>query len=197
MARFDTVIRNGMIVDGTRVPRRRGDVAIKDGRIARVGSVPADDADTVLDADGLIVAPGFIDLHTHYDAQVFWDAYCSLSGWHGAKAGDLPTDDEHAEMKRLLHEAMNAGAGGWSAQKLHPDGGVSIQRDFDGTPMVSDVMHSETCFVLAEVLAERNVGFIQMTSAPRKGEDNHVFMERLAEISGRAVIMNVVQAFDA
>ena len=281
MARFDTVIRNGMIVDGTRVPRRRGDVAIKDGRIARVGSVPADDADTVLDADGLIVAPGFIDLHTHYDAQVFWDPYCSLSGWHGvtsvvvgncgfgfapvrpddreramrsmtrveaipydamqaglpwnwitypeflaslealpksvnlrplmpvsplliwvlgwerAKAGDLPTDDEHAEMKRLLHEAMNAGAGGWSAQKLHPDGGVSIQRDFDGTPMVSDVMHSETCFVLAEVLAERNDGFIQMTSAPRKGEDNHVFMERLAEISGRAVIMNVVQAFDA
>src|ERR1700736_4330017 len=80
---FDLVIRNGMVVDGTRMPRRLCDVAIRDGRIAKLGSVAAGDAEQVLDASGLIVAPGFVDLHTHYDAQVFWDPYCTLSGWHG------------------------------------------------------------------------------------------------------------------
>src|SRR5262245_11274045 len=83
MARFDRVIRGGMIVDGSRLPRFRGDIGIKDGRIAEIGQLRADDADEVIDADGLIVAPGFVDLHTHYDAQLFWDPYCTLSSWHG------------------------------------------------------------------------------------------------------------------
>ncbi|MGW7517854.1 N-acyl-D-amino-acid deacylase family protein [Streptomyces sp. NPDC054796] len=83
MSRYDTLIKNGTVIDGRRTPRVRADVAIKDGRIAAIGKVPASDAERVLDADGLIVAPGFVDLHTHYDAQLFWDPYCSISGYHG------------------------------------------------------------------------------------------------------------------
>ena len=83
MARFDKVIHGGMIVDGSRLPRFRGDIGIKDGVIAAIGHLDANDADETIDAGGLIVAPGFVDLHTHYDAQLFWDPYCTLSSWHG------------------------------------------------------------------------------------------------------------------
>ena len=280
MSEFDTVIRGGMVIDGTGVQRYRADVAIRGGRIARIGRIRAGDAAQELDASGMVVAPGFIDLHTHYDAQLFWDPYLTLSGWHGvtsvvigncgfgfapvrpdereramltmtrveaipygsmaaglpwdwttypefldsvdraaksvnvrpffpiapmlvwvmglerAKAGELPTDAEHAEMRRLLHEAMDAGAGGWSAQRLHPASGASVQRDYDGTPMTTDVMHDETCVELAEVLAERNDGFVQLTMAAGSPGISRAFFERLAEVSGRPVLYNVVQAFD-
>ena len=83
MALFDTAILGGILVDGRRMPRVRADVGIKDGKIAEIGALRASDADRVLDASGMIVAPGFIDLHTHYDAQIFWDPYCSMAGWHG------------------------------------------------------------------------------------------------------------------
>src|SRR5689334_22544116 len=83
MAEFDILIMNGTIIDGTRLPRFRGDLGIKDGRIAEVGRLKAHQGRKVIDAGGLIVAPGFVDLHTHYDAQLFWDPYCTVSGWHG------------------------------------------------------------------------------------------------------------------
>ena len=83
MAEFDTVIRGGAIIDGLRTPRYTGDIGIKDGRIAYMGRLSASDGDNVIDADGFIVAPGFVDMHTHYDGQVFWDPYCTMSAWHG------------------------------------------------------------------------------------------------------------------
>ncbi|HVA68173.1 MAG TPA: amidohydrolase family protein [Candidatus Binataceae bacterium] len=83
MAEFDIHIRGGTIVDGTRVPRFRGDVWIKDGKVAQIGGRSPGFAKKTIDADGLIVAPGFVDLHTHYDAQIRWDPYCTISGWHG------------------------------------------------------------------------------------------------------------------
>jgi N-acyl-D-aspartate/D-glutamate deacylase len=86
---FDLHIKGGIIIDGTRVPRFRGDLWIKDGRIAQVGGRPRGSADRVIDAEGLIVAPGFIDLHTHYDAQIRWDPYCTVSGWHGVTSVTL------------------------------------------------------------------------------------------------------------
>jgi N-acyl-D-aspartate/D-glutamate deacylase len=83
MMEFDMRVRGGTIVDGTRVPRFRGDLWIKDGRIAQIGGRPRGVADRVIDAEGLIVAPGFVDAHTHYDAQIRWDPWCSISSWHG------------------------------------------------------------------------------------------------------------------
>jgi N-acyl-D-aspartate/D-glutamate deacylase len=83
MAEFDIHIKGGTIVDGSRVPRYRGDLWIKDGRIAQMGGRAPGFAKQVIDADGLIVAPGFVDLHCHYDAQIRWDPYCTISGWHG------------------------------------------------------------------------------------------------------------------
>jgi len=79
---FDLVIRNGTVVDGSGGPSSRGDVAIVDGTIAAVGTVDGAGREEI-DADGLIVAPGFVDGHTHMDAQVFWDDLGTSSCWHG------------------------------------------------------------------------------------------------------------------
>ncbi len=278
MAEFDTVIRSGMVIDGSRTPRYRADVGIKNGRIAKIGRIAANGA-RVIDADGLIVAPGFVDLHTHYDAQLFWDPYCSISSWHGVtsvvigncgfgfapvhpegreramltmtrveaipyaamKAGmpwdwvtfpDFmdsierhpkavnilpympvsplltwvmgleeakkrpPTEQEEREICRLLDEAMDAGACGWSAQRLDPRGPACVQRDFDGTPMVSDLMCDDTCYALARVLGRRNEGFIQMTLVSAEPWKDSQHFEKLAELSGRPVLYNVVQPRD-
>ena len=78
----EMIIKGGTIVDGTGAPAMRGDVAIDRGRITEVGSVSGHAA-RVIDARGLIVAPGFIDPHTHYDAQICWDPLVTCSSWHG------------------------------------------------------------------------------------------------------------------
>ena len=279
MADFDLVIKDGIVIDGTRSQRYRADVGIRAGRVAALGRLRTTDAARALDATGMIVAPGFIDLHTHYDAQLFWDPYLTLSGWHGvtsvvigncgfgfapmrpemreramltmtrveaiphesmrqglpwdwvtypefldsverrpkalnvlpyvpvapllvwvlgferAKAGAMPTDAEHRELRRLLHEGMDAGGCGWSAQRLHPEGPGAVQRDYDGGPMVTDIMHDATALQLAEVLAERNHGFMQMALATADGAHDFAHIEQLAEVSGRPILYNVVQSF--
>ena len=80
---YDLVVRGGTVVDGTRVPKLLADVGMKDGRIAKIGRIDDSGSARVLDASDCIVAPGFIDVHTHYDAQIHWDPYCTISGWHG------------------------------------------------------------------------------------------------------------------
>jgi N-acyl-D-amino-acid deacylase len=77
----EVVIRGGTVVDGSGSPGRRADVAVDHGRIAEVG--PGLTGSRELDASGLVVAPGFIDIHTHYDAQVFWDPWLTPSAFHG------------------------------------------------------------------------------------------------------------------
>ena len=83
MSDFDLHIKGGTIVDGTRKPRFTGDLWIKDGRIAQMGGESTGSAAETIRAEGLVVAPGFVDLHTHYDAQIRWDPWCTISGWHG------------------------------------------------------------------------------------------------------------------
>ncbi|MCU1497402.1 MAG: N-acyl-D-aspartate/D-glutamate deacylase [Acidimicrobiales bacterium] len=79
---YDMVIRNGMVVDGTGSAPRRADVAVADGRIAAIGVVEGDGVRTV-DAEGHIVTPGFVDIHTHLDAQISWDPMGTSSCFHG------------------------------------------------------------------------------------------------------------------
>ncbi len=80
---YDLVIRGGAIVDGSGMPSYRADLAVKNGAIAMISGRIKGAARREIDAGGCIVAPGAIDLHCHYDAQLNWDPYCSLSGWHG------------------------------------------------------------------------------------------------------------------
>jgi N-acyl-D-amino-acid deacylase len=79
---YDLIIRNGTIVDGSGMPRYKGDVGIEGGKIAALGKIHESARET-LDADGHIVSPGLVDAHTHMDAQVFWDALGTCSCWHG------------------------------------------------------------------------------------------------------------------
>ena len=79
---FDLLIRNGTLVDGSGMPRYRADVGVRQGRIAEIGRIRSP-ADETIDAEGMIVAPGFIDGHTHMDAQVAWDPAGTCSCWHG------------------------------------------------------------------------------------------------------------------
>ena len=122
---YDLLIRGGAVVDGSGLPGVQADIGIVDDRIAAIGALRGETATEVIDADGLVVAPGFIDGHTHMDAQLFWDDIGSNSCWHGvtsvvmgncgftlapcaAKDKDLVLHNlERAE--DLSPEAMNAG----------------------------------------------------------------------------------------
>ena len=116
MPEYDLVIRGGTIVDGTGIPRFRADLAVKNGRVAMIsGRIPAGGAREI-DASGCIVAPGAIDLHTHYDAQLNWDPYCSLSGWFGVTSltigqcgfGFAPTRPEDRDLNMQMMNRIEA-----------------------------------------------------------------------------------------
>jgi N-acyl-D-amino-acid deacylase len=80
---FDLIFRNGTVVDGTGAERRVADVAVKNGLVAKVAPKMAETAPREVDATGLVVAPGWVDIRTHYDGQVTWDDELGPSAWHG------------------------------------------------------------------------------------------------------------------
>ena len=107
---YDLIIRNGSVIDGTGAPRQRVDVGIKSGKVASVGPIDGEAAQTI-DATGKLVTPGFIDIHTHYDAQAHWDTTLSPSPLHGVTtviAGNCgftiaPLREEHGDyLMRML-----------------------------------------------------------------------------------------------
>jgi N-acyl-D-amino-acid deacylase len=120
----DVIIRGAEVCDGTGAARRRADVAVQDGRIGEVGTVDGP-ARRTIDASGLVLAPGFIDLHTHYDCQVSWDRALTPSCWHGVTTvvmgncgfsiAPCRPDDRELLMRMLLYvegmptEALRAG----------------------------------------------------------------------------------------
>ena len=116
MAWFDLVVRGGTVVEGTGVPRYRADVAVKNGRIVMIGGKIRGGGAKELDASGCIVAPGAVDLHTHYDAQLRWDPYASLSGWFGVTSltigqcgfGFAPTKPEDRDANMLMMSRIEA-----------------------------------------------------------------------------------------
>src|SRR5882724_10992921 len=110
----DLVIRGGTVFDGTGAPGRQADVAIADGVIREIGEIGENlRGERELDASGCAVTPGFIDIHTHYDAQVFWDPALRPSSYHGVTtviAGNCgfaiaPTRPEHRET--IVHTLEN------------------------------------------------------------------------------------------
>jgi N-acyl-D-aspartate/D-glutamate deacylase len=125
-ADYDLVVRGGSLVDGTGAPARSGDIGVRGGRIHTLGEVQGR-ARRTIDATGCVVAPGFIDIHTHYDAQLFWDRMLTISPWHGVTSvvigncgfGIAPTRPEHRDLilrtlenvEGMSLEAMHAGIG--------------------------------------------------------------------------------------
>ena len=100
---FDTVLENGTVYDGTGSPGSVADIGIIGDRIEHIGNLKDADSAQRINAQGLAVSPGFIDIHTHYDAQIVWDPKLSVSPWHGITTvvlgncgfGIAPTHPEH------------------------------------------------------------------------------------------------------
>ena len=269
MATYDLLIKGGTVFDGLRTPRYKADVAVEDGRIAQIGTgISTTDAAEVVDASGKHVAPGHVDLHTHYDSQVFWDPWCTMSGWHGvtsvvigncgfgfapvkpedrdramlalsrneavplqtmragmpwdwvtfpefldsvertpkgvnlmafvplaplygyvADTDDAKTnrvdDEQLARMCDLLVEGVEAGACGWSAQVSGDVG--NVQLDYDGTPMVTDLMTEREVTAFSRALRRVGRGTIQLTGTLETAA-------LMARESGRPIIWNALLA---
>ncbi len=178
----DLVIRGGTVIDGTGAPGRRADVAIEGERIRAIG--PGLSGARTLDASGCVVAPGFIDIHTHYDAQVFWDPALTPSCFHGVTtvvAGNCgfsiaPTRPSHREViARTLEnvEDMNPatlGAGiPWDFE-THPEYLASVGRRGTALNFGAYVGHTAVrLYVMGDAAYERKATDEEVVRDGRRG----------------------------
>ena len=183
---LDCVVKGGTVVDGTGSPGVQADIGIQDGRVVAVGEV-AEAASRTIDADGLVVTPGFVDIHTHYDAQIKWDPGLAPSVLHGVTTvvgGNTgftiaPIRDEHADyMRRLLSRvegmpltALEVGVewGTWSSYGEYLD-------ELEGTLTVN-------AGFLAGHSAIRRIAMGEQAVGQQATEDQMLVMERLLDES--------------
>jgi N-acyl-D-aspartate/D-glutamate deacylase len=145
---YDLKITGGTIVDGTRRPRISGDLGIKDGKVVAVGHAP-EEANRTVDASGRIVCPGFVDIHTHYDAQIIWDQLVSCSPWHGVTTVVMgncgfsvaPTRPDHRDLIMRTLENVE----GMSVTALQA--GLGAEWPFETFPEYLDAVESRGCAV--------------------------------------------------
>jgi N-acyl-D-amino-acid deacylase len=168
---WDLLVRGGTLVDGTGAPRVRGDVAVRSGRIAALGDVRGT-ADRTIDAEGAVVAPGFVDPHTHYDAQVFWDRMLTISPWHGVTTvvmgncgfGVAPTRAAHRDLvlrtlesvEGMSLDALRAGLGDAWPFETFPEFLRAIERRGTAINVGALVGHTPVrLWAMGEAAAER------------------------------------------
>jgi N-acyl-D-aspartate/D-glutamate deacylase len=264
----DLVIRGGTLIDGSGAAARKADLAIDGGVVTAVGEVG--EGREEIDATGLLVTPGFVDMHTHYDAQVTWDPLLTPSGWHGVTTvvmgncgvgfapaapdrhewliglmegvEDIPgsalaegidwrwesfteyldalekmpramdfatqvphgalrayvmgergaanedaTEDDIAAMARLLDEAIEAGALGFSTSR------TSLHKSIDGELVPGTFAAKDELFGLGRVLAQKGRGVFQLACEHKDVPAELLWMEELARETGRPVMFNLSQ----
>lgn len=138
---YDLKITGGLLVDGSGSPGRVGDLGIRDGRLVAVGDAPGSAAQTIA-AEGRVVAPGFIDIHTHYDAQVIWDRMLTVSPWHGVTSVVMgncgfsiaPTRAEHRDIVVRTLENVE----GMTVAAL--EAGLGLEWPFETFPQYLDAL---------------------------------------------------------
>ena len=167
---YDLKVTGGTIIDGTGAPRFLGDLGIKNGKVVAMGSAPSEAVRTI-DATGKIVSPGFVDIHTHYDAQVMWDPMVSCSPWHGVTTivmgncgfSVAPTRPEHRDLiMRTLEnvegmsvEALRAGLGDWGFETF-PEYLDALQNNGCAVNMAAMIGHTALrMYVMGEDATER------------------------------------------
>ena len=267
MSDYDLVVRGGFVVDGTGLPRRRVDVGVRDGRVVTLAHLDRATGEEEIDADGLIVAPGIVDAHTHYDPQITFDPYATVSCFHGVttvvagncgfsvapvKPGDrdflqgifaqvenmdpialsaitwdefetfpeflesrrgrlgvnfgsyvghsnlrrwvmgpdaterTATPAEVDEMRRMVAEAMEAGAAGVSSSA------APTHLDLDGRPVPSRMADRDEMAALAEEAGRAGAGSIAYLPASAIGgidAEDEAYLIRLASVSGLPVVI--------
>ncbi len=168
---YDIKIAGGTLVDGSGRPGVRGDIGMRDGRIVALGKAP-DPAQRTIDAEGLVVCPGFIDIHTHYDAQILWDRMLTVSPWHGVTTailgncgfGIAPTRREHRDLivntlekvEGMSVNALRAGLGDWSFETF-PQYLDLIERRGTGINVAVYLGHTPLrLYVMGEAATERS-----------------------------------------
>ncbi len=176
MESHDLIIRNGSVIDGTGAPTRRADVAVDTDRITAIGDLSESRANREIDATGLTVTPGFVDLHTHLDAQIGWDPFMTSSSWHGVTTvlmGNCgvtfaPVIDEDrsylAEMMESVEDIpKDAILGGipWDWE-TYPEYLDSVERLDPALNVVGLVGH---CAVRHQVMGERSLSEEEPTPA--------------------------------